>query len=188
MLQINDALFDPIARQYHADMLALATNAISGQLSQSAYRRALTDLATATTHATLLLSGADLAHTFTNTFWRQQQRIIRSSAWKISRDVANGRYKSITNLTPRIDLWTYSLGRAWHRGLIAPSTTAQHNQRYRWDTGQVEEHCATCLLYNGHIAGRQFWQQLALRYEIYPQGTGLDCGGWHCDCRLYRVR
>ncbi|MCP5087415.1 MAG: hypothetical protein GY952_11495 [Rhodobacteraceae bacterium] len=207
MLQTNDPIFDPISRQYHADMLALATAAInarterrpkvagrSGRFSQSTYRQAQAELATATTHATLLLSGADMSHSFVKEFWKEQQRIINASSWKIARDVANGRYsfdklknRPVTELVEaRLDLWTHSLGRVWHLGLIAPSAK-KFTYQLQWLIGKTEKHCNTCLGNNGRIKSKQFWFQLAIKKKIYPQGPGLECGGWRCDCRFKKV-
>lgn len=50
---------------------------------------------------------------------------------------------------------------------------------FQWQLGATEEHCNDCLNRNGQIKTGLEWQA-----DILPQSHDLECGGWHCDCKL----
>jgi hypothetical protein len=80
----------------------------------------------------------------------------------------------------RAQLWANkSLDLIYNEGLIS----ADKNGLYRWDLGQTEQHCETCLRMNGQSHRlKEYYKR-----DILPRSSKLDCGGWRCDCRLVRT-
>ncbi len=181
-----------IVTRYSTDMLALAESLRHGRITMLAYRTQQIQLATNTTQAVILLAGASTSDPLVADFWRQQQRQIVTSSWKLSRDLAAGRYaddeddpgSGLEQLIKRLRLWISSLLRAWHYAILIPGRAEDLLQ---WFLGATEAHCNTCLSHHERIAPRAYWREQARR-GIYPQGPGLECGGWYCDCEIVPVR
>jgi hypothetical protein len=52
-----------------------------------------------------------------------------------------------------------------------------------WRLGATEEHCTTCLELNGKAHPLSWYRENG----YIPRQSGsatLECGGWHCDCRV----
>lgn len=190
-MQLRDPRLGPIVERYSADMLTLADALRHGRITMITYRAQQAQLAASTTQAVILLAGASVNEPLMADFWRQQQRQIVTSSWKLSRDLANGRYSdtdddpgALERLIKRLRLWISSLLRAWHYAILIPGRAEDLLQ---WFLGATEAHCTTCLSHHERIAPRAYWRELA-RQGIYPQGPGLECGGWYCDCEIVPVR
>lgn len=52
---------------------------------------------------------------------------------------------------------------------------------YRWQVGNTD-HCNTCSNMAGLIMSAEEWQG-----ELLPKSSGLECGGWRCDCYLEKA-
>lgn len=52
--------------------------------------------------------------------------------------------------------------------------------RLKWELGATEVHCSTCADLNGIVANAEDWESSG----FHPQGSMLECGGFHCDCTL----
>ena len=56
-------------------------------------------------------------------------------------------------------------------------------EKYEWQLGATEQHCATCYRLNGVVATGEEWDESGLRPQN-PPNERLECGGWKCDCSL----
>jgi len=95
-------------------------------------------------------------------------------------------YQARERFFNRIDAWGKALRSLYHQGLLSGRT----NPMLRWDLGATEKHCRTCLAAAGQIHRASEWK----RYNLRPQGVGLDCS-WgaegqalKCDCRFTVVK
>jgi len=64
----------------------------------------------------------------------------------------------------------------------AAALMAKKNQILTWHLGNTEKHCDTCLALNGN-SHRASWY---IDHDYIPRkpGAAMDCGGYHCDCKL----
>lgn len=196
ILAVDDRLVDAIIVAYYEDLQALSALALSGQISQRIYQRRVLALAQAANRAAFLLSGGDDTSQQAAAWLRQQYQIAAGSARKLAADVFDGRYSLIRDaagvvtqtaeagaaaLAGRLTLWTFAVGQAAHRGVLyqpawMPDITGT------WYVGDTE-HCSTCLGQDGQSRTRLEWLSLAAQ-GIEPQGRGLECGGWKCQCKI----
>jgi hypothetical protein len=196
ILVTDDPRVDVIIAAYYEDLRALSELALSGKISQRIYQRRVLSLAQATNRAAFLLAGGDEANPQAASWLRQQYQIAAGSARKLAADVFDGRYSVIRDaagvviqtaeagaeaLAGRLTLWTFAVGQAAHRGVLyqppwLPDITGT------WQVGDTE-HCSTCLGQDGQSRTRLEWLSLAAQ-GIEPQGRGLECGGWKCQCKI----
>jgi hypothetical protein len=88
--------------------------------------------------------------------------------------------EQLGGLVSRAQLWANKGVAAYTQGqLDAPIPAGQPEPRYMWRLGNTEQHCADCLLFDGKVLLQSEWARLPA-----PQSLDLECGGWHCDCRL----
>ena len=76
----------------------------------------------------------------------------------------------------RLELWlnAYDKVRTQARGM------ACKDKKAKWFLGKTEEHCTTCLRFEGRVYRWSTWQA----NQALPKSSLLCCGGWRCDCRL----
>jgi len=76
----------------------------------------------------------------------------------------------------RIELWVnkYRLART------QAAAMACANKKKVWRLGATEEHCESCLKFEGRVYRYQVWAENGAT----PQSRRLCCGGWLCDCTL----
>jgi len=67
----------------------------------------------------------------------------------------------------------YNLGKA----------SAAWNVPHQWQLGMTEEHCTDCLRLNGQVHRMRDYRTRGW----IPGSDKLECGGFHCDCRLMPV-
>ncbi len=185
-----DARFDALAASYLDEMKMLAKRAgnghfdelSAGRLSRRQYANKQFKLAWNTMQASFLLGGGALEHGLARSYLRRMRKILKASAVALAGDLFNGRYES-GGLDARLTLWVYTVAGAYQRGMLIGFPLA----RFVWKLGKTEVHCRTCLFYRNQ---RKFgWEWLLLEGQgILPQGRGLECEGWQCDCKLKRVR
>lgn len=84
---------------------------------------------------------------------------------------------SLAQIGMRTEMWSNkSLRAAYTLGLAS----AASSKPFRWMLGQTESHCADCLRLNGQVHRMRDWRARGL----YPGSSLLECGGFHCNCRL----
>lgn len=64
--------------------------------------------------------------------------------------------------------------------------TTKPEDRFIWVYGDTD-HCETCLTLNGIIATGAQWEESGYRPQNPPNDM-LECGGWHCQCRLEHTK
>lgn len=194
-LRTDDPAVDAVIVAYLLSMRRLAALALAGEINERLYIRRQIILAQNNIRAAFLLAGGDVTNPQAAAWLREQYRIASESARKLASDVFDGRYSSITvdgevtqtaadglaKLDGRLTLWTFVIGQANHRGIIyQPAWLPDINGT--WHVGDTE-HCSTCLAQDNVTLPRSGWMALAAR-GIEPQGRGLECGGWKCQCRI----
>jgi hypothetical protein len=84
------------------------------------------------------------------------------------------------NLTNHVEMWiNKTIKEAYNLGMASTAP----NRFYRWVLGATIEHCQTCLTANGQVHRMKAWKEAG----VLPQSSRLQCGGYHCDCRLEPV-
>jgi hypothetical protein len=78
----------------------------------------------------------------------------------------------------RADSYTATLQAIYNAGAM----WAKASRVGIWELGNTEKHCATCSKLNGK-AHKLSWY-LARNYIPRQPGAAMDCGGYHCDCRI----
>lgn len=76
----------------------------------------------------------------------------------------------------------------WFNKSIAPlfeagKASADKNGMYEWVLGNTEQHCRTCKA----LDGQRHRMKTYFSRNLIPQSDILECGGWHCDCKLIQV-
>jgi hypothetical protein len=196
ILQTDNPLFNTVVTQYYADMTALADMAYAGDIDEFEYRQEQERMTTAVLLALFLLAGGNQGTPAGAQFLEEQQAMIRDSTQALAGDLFDGRYSASENKTAeaargsllsRLELWTFNMGAAFYIGLITAVTALAAEPSYQWVLGRTEKHCSTCLEQNGQVRTRSEWAIWAAD-GVHPQGRGLECGGWRCDCSLVEVR
>lgn len=195
VLRLNDPRLDAIIAAYYRDLTAVSDLALNGEINERLYQRRVLLLAQNTTRAAFLLSGGDETNPQAAAWLREQYQIAADSARRLAGDLFDGRYSVIKDgavvtqtaeagaaaLYGRLTLWTFVVGQAAHRGtLYQPAWLPDINGT--WYVGDTE-HCSTCLGQDRQTRPRSEWLALAVR-GVEPQGRGLECGGWKCQCRI----
>lgn len=89
----------------------------------------------------------------------------------------------VTPFYARIPLWAIRYSEIVDFGALMGGT---RNDLYMWVLGHTEKHCTTCATLSGVVASKGDWLASGLRPQNAPNPR-LQCGGWHCDCRLEPV-
>lgn len=76
----------------------------------------------------------------------------------------------------------------WYNKTVAPCyqaglASADGNSMYEWAVGNTE-HCTDCKRLDGQRHRLRAWMQRGLT----PQSDLLECGGYHCQCKLVKVK
>lgn len=53
----------------------------------------------------------------------------------------------------------------------------------QWQLGRTERHCSTCSQLNGQVRTLNWFLENGY-VPRQPGNPNLECGGWHCDCRI----
>lgn len=94
-------------------------------------------------------------------------------------ELARQNDEGYANFRQRIAIWSkrytdvVNQAKLWFAG----------RQKLKWILGATEKHCATCFALDGIVAYAKEWDERGLHPQQPPNGL-LECGGWHCDCRL----
>lgn len=85
-----------------------------------------------------------------------------------------------SQISARATMWVNkSLRTIYYAGLHA----AAGETNYRWQLGNTEESCRTCLTANGVVRQLKEW----LAAGITPGSDRLECKGFNCDCKLSKT-
>lgn len=79
----------------------------------------------------------------------------------------------------KVALWANRANDARNKAL----SMAQSDPKLMWELGRTEKHCSTCSKLDKKVKRASYWNQLGLRPQNAPNPL-LECGGWHCDCKL----
>src|SRR3990172_9709708 len=82
----------------------------------------------------------------------------------------------LSTILNRADIWT----NGYNRMMEQAQALACGDQKFRWELGDTEKHCKSCLRYNGKVHRGSTWHAAG----ALPQSHSLECGGFLCDCRL----
>lgn len=87
-----------------------------------------------------------------------------------------GKRAAWATVSSRLDIWAnrYNAVRS------AAQTIVCADRKMVWYLGRTEKHCTDCLTYEGRVHRASTWRGAG----AMPQSRRLECGGWHCDCRL----
>ena len=196
ILTLDNPQFDEINVDYYDDIIALARRALAEDISQAEYSRQQWQMTMAALLTLFLVTGADADTPAAQQFLAEQRDIASEAAAALAEAVFASRYaesdeqsavRGWEKLTERLELWTYSAGRAYQRGIISALPADGREKIFAWDLGRTEKHCTTCLEMSGQELTQSQWLVLAAD-GIEPQGHGLACGGFRCDCRRREVR
>ncbi len=187
--------------QYERDLQALMDMALSGQIREDDFRREMERVTVAAILIMYLLGGGDPA---------KQQSALNAQLLQNSRSIAgltddiySGRYSARDEaesqrptqtrqegrqkLLNRIVLWVFALSGIYAIGQTKAPPVNGIEPEYIWELGRTEKHCRDCLWAAGQVLTASQWDRLAAA-GIAPQSSSLECQGYHCDCRLRRVR
>lgn len=81
-------------------------------------------------------------------------------------------------ITGKADGYTATISAIYNAAVL----WAKKNQLLTWGLGNTEKHCDSCLKLDGQ-SHRASWY-IARDYIPRKPGAAMDCGGYHCDCRL----
>lgn len=78
----------------------------------------------------------------------------------------------------RVDGYTGNLDATYNAGRMR----GLGNKKLTWRLGQTEKHCRRCLALDGTTHTAKYY----ISHDYIPRkpGAAMDCGGYHCDCRL----
>lgn len=79
-------------------------------------------------------------------------------------------------LLSRLAMWGTTAAGLYNLGRLI----GQPEQRFEWRYGPTD-HCGDCARLNGQVHTGSAWQASGWR----PQGRGLKCNGYHCQCGIY---
>lgn len=104
------------------------------------------------------------------------QYVGRLAEWIFEHSKANG-YK-FNEVTSRAGLWV----NRYQEVVNVAKTMACQDKKIRWDLGNTERHCRTCLKLNGRVHRASVWAS----HNIAPRmiTNRLACHGYQCDCRF----
>jgi len=87
----------------------------------------------------------------------------------------------IEPLQSRAELWANRYTQAKNDAIM--QITAETGGKLVWIEGDTEDKCETCLALNGIVAYATEWQISGFKPQNAPNPL-IECGGWHCQCRL----
>ncbi len=202
----GDDEFDKRVDEYLALILALAIAYRDGKISRETYEREHIRATEAAIVAGLFLSGGVISNLLVQKFLSENRIIARNSARKLSRAIRDGEFTVVESgdadtvaieteaklkkLINRLTLWTFTVGASRVIGQLTAKPKPVRNDdgdvdiaepMMTWVLGETE-HCGTCETASDQGAQPQsYWANLAA-VGIMPQGGGLECGGWNCQC------
>jgi hypothetical protein len=101
----------------------------------------------------------------------------------LAADVAQAREneRGFDGFRSRAEIWAKRYPDAVNRANLA--IVEKNGGRLEWELGQTEEHCTTCAGLHGIVAFAREWREAGVQPQS-PPNEQLECGGWHCDCKL----
>lgn len=197
-------LDNPTAQQqldrYEEDLQDLVDMALAGDMREDDFKQEMKRITVAAILLMYLLGGGDpdrQQEALANEL-RQNQQSINN----LTDDIFSGRYSARKEAEPerpaqtgqegrqklfnRIVLWSFALSGVYAIGQRKALPVNGVEIEYRWELGYTDENCRDCLWANGQVLTASQWDNLAA-VGIAPQSPSLECGGYHCDCRLVRV-
>lgn len=193
-IQIGDGEVDETLLAYYEELRAQAEDARRRNIEQAAFLAAMLALI-ARYLRRLFLTGtqtADFPDILAQVEFEQARRIHDERAETLSQDIYNGRYDPENEddsaaddalaliLASRMALWANKAAEMYALGQL-------HNPavpRYGWELGATDTHCGDCRRLNGQVHSREAWLASGWR----PQGSNLECNGFHCDCSFVPTR
>ena len=180
----------PEVREYQDRLNALIAQAENGEISETQFKRAMEALIAAILLA-LFLYGAgaksldEIDDADAKAELDQNIQLANDSIPALWIDARDGKFKERDGNAPQMDREsrvTKWLGFA--AGMIALGMLWLKGDPFlEWRYGPTE-HCADCLRLNGQIHRASEWRQSGYR----PQGSNLECGGFHCQCELVSAK
>lgn len=203
---LHDPAVNARLQAYYETIDDLTAQALAGQLREDEFRREMRQATEAAILLLFLMAGGDRSMSGADRAINEQIRIARNSVEQLTDDIYSGRYLAREEAMPnrpvqtaaeareklqnRLGLWVVTLAGMDAIGKVHARPQMVEGElketEYTWRLGATEQHCRTCLENDGQTKTASAWRALAA-VGIKPQGTGLECGGWRCDCRLERV-
>lgn len=194
---------DALVAAYLLALQAVVVRAIQEEITRRELERTLFQLAMRYLPPLYVLGGGDLQSAEGQRWLAEQERVHRVSARRFAADVMAGKYTPdeatladeaqrdrlatvggivvFAALLSRLTLWQNTSVGAYTTGQVEATPLAgEEEPRYTWRLGRTERHCSDCLRLDGVTLTASEWA----RAGIKPQSPQLECGGWHCDCRL----
>jgi len=206
----TDQEFNKQISDYEKEIAALALLFLLGEITRDAFTSEQIRLTERMLIASVIASGGVLASKSVLSFLSSQQTITAESARALANDIESGVYSEQKNaeseiikteevgkaqLLTRLLLWGFTMGQAYAMGqLTKPAQLVRLpggevisiEPFFKWVLGPTE-HCNTCFSSSQEgVKSQSFWANLA-RLDITPQGGGLDCKGFRCQCELVEV-
>lgn len=206
--QLDDPAADAQLAAYYELLNDLTAQALAGQLREDVFRSEMRRVTEVALLLMFLLAGGDRSMPGAEKALTEQFRTARNSVERLAEDIYDGRY-SVRNeeqaraggpvqtadqgrdkLRNRLALWVFTLagmdavGKQHAAPVVIQGEVVE--PEYTWELGQTEKHCSTCLEQDGVTRTASGWKALAA-IGVQPQGTGLECRGFRCDCRLRRA-
>lgn len=206
----GDEEFDRRVDEYFALILALALAYRSGKITRKVFETEHIRATEAAIVAGLFISGGVVSHPLAKKFLLENRTIAINSARKLSQAIQRGEFTAVDidggddeaaaaeeemvlqKLINRLTLWTFTVGAARVIGILTSPPRPVRNEdggvdviepMLTWVLGETE-HCTTCFEAASYGPKPQsYWANLAA-VGIMPQGGGLECGGWNCQCKL----
>lgn len=124
-----------------------------------------------------------LLNKFTRQTLKSARNIIKEIV-KLKKSGMSGR-EVVGKLANRLTLWQNTGIAVLNEGIVnAPIVKGLPEPTYRWRFDDGAKHCDDCKALDGVILTRSEWKKLGIK----PNSPQLQCGGWHCKCRLILAR
>ena len=181
----------------------LTRQALEGVISEDIFRLEMRRTTEEYILLLFLLGGGNLSVTGATRAVQEATRTHHNSVDRLTEDIFDQVYSARADAIPGRPVQTAEEGRAkllnrltlWVFGLMKMDAVGKmhttvkliqgelQEPRFTWFLGATEEHCSTCLPLDGVTKTGSAWRALAA-VGIQPQGSGLECQGWRCDCKL----
>ena len=205
LITLDDPTIDAQLTAYYDNIDDLTAQALAGLLREDVFRSEMRRITEAALVLVFLLAGGDRATTGAEQAIAKRIRATRNSVEQLASDIYDGRYsvrgkKQVAagrpeqtagegrdKLRNRLALWVFTLAGMDAVGKVHSPPAVMRGelteQEFQWLLGLTEKHCSTCLEMDGQTKQTSAWRALAA-IGVEPQGAGLECGGWKCDCKL----
>ena len=199
---MGDETIDPELRRYQEEIEALAERARKREIDKKKFENDLKKLVLAAIALAFLLGGGDDSLEARQVL-AEQESIGRESVDKLSDEIYNDEFAASgpdelgptrtdtegkDKLANRLVMWSTAIAGVYALGQVHTPPTENEagdmvEQNYVWRLGATIDHCSDCLNLDGQVHTAAEWRSAG----IEPQSPDLECGGYHCDCRLERT-